>query len=81
MSITFDSSVTEITFDGTDVTEVIYNGTSVWTVADNRVYVKGSGLPAGISGSTYEAVSDVSDWTSGNLYLLELATGKIYTSL
>ena len=46
----------------------------------NPAYVKDSSLPAGISGSTYEAVSDTSDWTSGNLYLLELATGKIYTS-
>ena len=31
MSITLDSSVTEITFDGTDVTEVIYNTVSVWS--------------------------------------------------
>jgi len=31
MSITLDSSVTEITFDGTDVTEVVMDGTSVWS--------------------------------------------------
>lgn len=51
-----------------------------WVRPDGRTYTKDPALPDGIVGSTYEAVSDVSDWTSGNYYLLELATGKLFNT-
>lgn len=42
MSITFDSSVSAINYNGNPVSEVIWNDTSVWssTPPDTRVYVR-----------------------------------------
>lgn len=80
MSITFDSNLTEVTFNGTDVTEVIYNGTSVWT-ADTRVYVKDSSLPASTAGRQYEALSANSTWSNADtFYILKLSTGQLFES-
>jgi len=42
MSITFDSSVSEINYNGSPVTEVIWNTTSVWSSFEEEVLFSGS---------------------------------------
>ena len=87
MSITLDSSVTEITFDGTDVTEVIYNTVSVWTPPSTGItysWVGGgagtgaSNIPSG-AGDDYVIVNLLSNSaTTGEHVFWHNTTGKLY---
>jgi hypothetical protein len=87
MSITFDSNLTEVTFNGTDVTEVIYNGTSVWTPPSTGItysWVGGgsgtgaSNIPSG-AGDDYVIVGLLSNSaTLGEKVFWHNTTKKLY---
>ena len=76
MDVTLSDVLVVTDIDNVEPVGDVFN----WVRPDDKDYVKGATLPAGISGSTYESLSDVSSNNAGSFYLLELATGKLFNA-